>query len=55
MKSVIKLKWKFLHNDYLEQFFIDFENLFLWQKVHPKEFISTKNYEKGIKCQTKTY
>ena len=55
MKSVKKMKWKLLHKYHLEQFFIDFENLFLRQIAHHKEFISTRNYVKGIKCQIKTY
>ena len=54
-KSVKKMKWKSLHKNCLEQFFVDFENLFLRQVAHHKEFISTKNYVRRIKCQIKTY
>ena len=55
MKSVKKLKWKLHHKDHLEKFFVGFENLFLWPIVHHKEFINTRNYERGIKCHIKTY
>ena len=51
MKSVKKMKWKLLHKDHLEQFFIDFKNLFLWQIVHHKELIIIMNCVRGIKCQ----
>ena len=54
-KSVKKMKWKLLHKNCLEQFFVDFKNLFLRQIAHHKEFISTRNYVRGIKCQIKTY
>ena len=50
IKNVKKTKWKLLHKDHLEQFFIGFEKLFLQQIVHLKEFISIKNYARGIKC-----
>ena len=49
------MKWKLLHKDHLEKFLVDFENLFLQKIAHHKEFISTRNYVKGIKCQIKTY
>ena len=55
MKSVKKMKWKLLHKDHLEQFFIDFKNLLLRQIVHHKEFIITRKCARGIKYQRKTF
>ena len=55
MKSVKKIKWKLSHKEHLAQFFISFENLFLRKIVHHKNFISIRNYARGIKCQIETY